>query len=69
MKLFLLGMLVGLVVVYIIGVIRYKFGGLLRVHYEEETDRPYLFLELNDVPDKIVRKRYVIFKVKIDSRQ
>lgn len=69
MKLFLLGMLVGLVAVYVIGVIRYKFGGLLRVHYEEETDQPYLFLELNDIPGKVVRKRYVVFKVKIDSRQ
>lgn len=46
-----------------------RFGGLLRAHYEDETDRPYLFLELNDEPEKMIHKKYIVFRVKIDSRK
>ena len=69
MELFLLGTLVGMVVIFIIGAIRYTYAGLLRIHYDDESERPYLFLELNDDPKKTIRKKYVVFKVKEDSRQ
>ena len=46
-----------------------RFGGLLRVHYDDDEARPYLFLELNEEPEKITHKKYVVFRVKIDSRQ
>jgi len=46
-----------------------RFAGLLRIHQNDENERPYLFLELNDEPDKIIGKKYVVFRVKLDSRQ
>lgn len=46
-----------------------RYAGLLRIHHDDESERPYLFLELNDEPEKITRKKYVVFRVKIDSRQ
>lgn len=46
-----------------------RFAGLLRIHYDDEDGRPYLFLELNDDPNKIIGKKYVVFRVKVDPRQ
>ena len=46
-----------------------RFAGLIRIHpNDEDENRPYLFLELNDVPQKMMSKKYVMFRVKIDSR-
>ncbi len=46
-----------------------RFAGLIRIHpNDEEGGRPYLFLELDDVPEKMMNKKYVVFRVKLDSR-
>lgn len=69
MGLFLLGALIGMAIVFIIGVIRYTFAGLLLFYQSDKNERPYLFLELNDEIEKIIRKKYVVFRVKEDARQ
>lgn len=49
--------------------LRRLFVGVLHIQSGEDGKRPYLFLELNDGPDKIVGKKYVVFRVKNGSRQ
>jgi len=65
---FLGGVILGSVLT-ILSLMWCRFGGLLRIHYEEESNKPYLFLELNDGPEKMTRRKYVVFRIKIDSRQ
>lgn len=45
-----------------------RFEGLIRLHPGDDGERPYLFLELNKEPEKMLGKKYVIFKVHLDSR-
>lgn len=49
---------------YLLAVIRYdhKIDGILRVDTSDE-DGPYLFVELNNRPDKLEHGRYVRFMV------
>jgi hypothetical protein len=62
------GILIGIAICGIILILR-KRDGLLRVHWDEDEGKPYLFLELDDVPEKLIKRRVVVFRVKEDARQ
>lgn len=62
-----IGFLIGLILGVVIMAFKKK-DGLLRVHWDEDDEKPYLFLELNDIPDTIIKKKTVVFTVKEDSR-
>ena len=62
------GILIGIAICGIILILR-KQDGLLRVHWDEDEGKPYLFLELDDVPEKLIKRRVVVFRVKEDARQ
>lgn len=62
------GILIGIAICGIILILR-KRDGLLRVHWDEDEGKPYLFLELDDVPEKLIKRRVVVFCVKEDARQ
>jgi len=64
----MLGVCIGIAVSLIVMLLR-KCDGLLRVHWDEEEVKPYLFLELDDVPEKLIKRRFVVFRVKEDARQ
>ena len=64
----IVGIIVGGLLTVII-TMRQRCAGLIRIHpNDEEGGRPYLFLELNDVPEKMMNKKYAVFRVKLDSR-
>ena len=62
------GILIGIAICGSILILR-KRDGLLRVHWDEDEGKPYLFLELDDVPEKLIKRRVVVFRVKEDARQ
>lgn len=62
------GLTLGIILDVVITVC-HRNSGLLRLHYGDEDEQPYLFLELNDEPEKLVNKKHVIFRVKVDSRE
>lgn len=62
------GILIGIAICGIIMILR-KRDGLLRVHWDEDEGKPYFFLELDDVPEKLIKRRVVVFCVKEDARQ
>lgn len=62
------GILIGIAFCGIILILR-KRDGLLRVHWDEDEGKPYLFLELDDVPEKLIKRRVVVFRMKEDARQ
>lgn len=66
-KVLVIGFLIGLILGVFITTFKKK-DGLLRVHWDEDDGEPYLFLELDEAPEKVIRKKFVIFKVKEDSR-
>ena len=59
--LFLLGFMAGIVsfLVYLI----VKSVGTLRVDQSDPTEQPYLFLELDKPVEKVVKEKYVLFRV------
>lgn len=62
------GILIGIAIFGIVLILR-KRDGLLRVHWDEDEGKPYLFLELDEVPEKLIKRRVVVFRVKEDARQ
>lgn len=41
--------------------------GILRVDHSDPDDKPYLFLEMDIEPDKLIHNKYVMFKVNTES--
>jgi hypothetical protein len=65
------------VVIFIVGFIigwsfsiflnRSKFIGLLRIDVSDPNDNPYLFLELLEEMNVVLRKKYIILKIEFNE--
>lgn len=64
-----IGMIVGFVM---FGVCWYLFKlevgiGYLRLDHSDPSEEPYIFLELNQTPEKIKNHSYILLKVKAED--
>lgn len=57
---FIAGLIFGGVIVYVH--LRHKSSGALRMHNDPD-DGPYLFLELAEQPESVMKKKFVTFSV------
>lgn len=62
MGLLLLGMLIGIIIMGLIGLLRFPFVGTLMARYIPDED-PYLFLDLDRDVRYILSKKYVVMKI------
>lgn len=62
MGLLLLGIGVGVVIMGLIGLLRFPFVGTLMARYIPDED-PYLFLDLDKDVRYILSKKYVVMKI------
>jgi len=67
-QMLVIGIAIG-IMMSVLGMMIRKKEGLLRIHWDEDENKPYLFVELNDVPEKLIHRKYVVFRVKEDARQ
>lgn len=65
MLIFGIGIVVGCIITLIIS--RTRNIGFLRVDTSDPDDGPYFFLELNTLPDNVIKRKYVTLKVNPNS--